>query len=797
MKNWGTMMASTAILLTAQAWADEEQNNTTANKQAKSRPQLEEIIVTAQKRAERLQDVPVSVSAFSAHELADISFDDVDDLVDYVPSLTVGTNVSPLSTSFRIRNVGKFSSIPSFEPAVGLFIDGAFRARSGLGLGDIVDVSAVEVLKGPQSTLYGKNVSAGVISVATQQPTREFEAMIETTIGDTNLRQTKGYVSGPLSGKISGRLSAVTTRSDAYMENLIGEDHNDRGSDALRAQLLFDHNDEFSSRLIIGYVDKDLHPKQGDVFVSPATTEIIRNAGGQVTNNDPRDGVVEYDDFNRFTMEALDIILNNTYQTDDWSLTSITSYDTYDALSALHDAEQMSLSIAIYDDTQIGRTFSQEIRFDTNLGNNANLLAGLYYYENLFRQGDTGRPEFVLEEEIEELGDAIAKYVATHSGPTPGGVLPAPIPGPPVPLIGVEGDKGDFLATLNTTAFGVFSKFDYQISEAWGSSLGLRYSQERKAGSLVQSLELSPLGCVPPLNASFICSVTPENNNFAKTTTFSAVTGALQTNYRITDDFMVYATASTGFKSGGYSLQNGTAPAALRPYNSEEIANYEIGWKAEFFDNRARLNGALFNTEYKDYQEASYKGLFFVVNTAELVTVKGFEVDGTYILNDNFTLGLDIAYVDSIYDKYTQGQCYYGRTPDNADGQCDLSGENLPVGAKFNGLASIQWETDLFQGSVYSRADYIYKSAVNSSSEIDPRHDQPALARINLKLGWRSADWDISLGVKNATNEEYVDQSANANVLTPIDAAVSSPVGSYQNYIGDPREVALSMRLTF
>jgi outer membrane receptor protein involved in Fe transport len=110
---------------------------------------------------------------------------------------------------------------------------------------------------------------------------------------------------------------------------------------------------------------------------------------------------------------------------------------------------------------------------------------------------------------------------------------------------------------------------------------------------------------------------------------------------------------------------------------------------------------------------------------------------------------------------------------------------------------SIQWETDLFHGSVYSRTDYIYKSAVNSSSEIDPRHDQPILARINLKLGWRSADWDISLGVKNLTNEEYVDQSANANVLTPIDAAVSSQVGSYQKYIGDPGEVTLSMRLIF
>jgi outer membrane receptor protein involved in Fe transport len=246
-------------------------------------PQLEEIVVTAQKREENLQEVPVAVSAFTAAQLKNISFNDVSNLVGYVPSLNVGTNVSPLSTSFRIRNIGKFSSIPSFEPAVGLFIDGAFRARSGLGLGDLVDVSSIEILKGPQSTLYGKNVSAGVISVNTQAPTREFEGMIETTVGDYNLRQFKGYVSGPLSERFSARLSAVSTRAGPHMQNLVGIAEDDRGSDAIRGQLLFNVTDQLSSRLIVGYVHKDLHPKQGDVFYSPAVTEIIRDAGGQVT----------------------------------------------------------------------------------------------------------------------------------------------------------------------------------------------------------------------------------------------------------------------------------------------------------------------------------------------------------------------------------------------------------------------------------------------------------------------------------------------------------------------------------
>ena len=766
-----------------------EQPTAAAATPARRGAQLEEIIVTAQKRAESLQNVPVSVSAFTSKELADISFNDVGDLTAHVPSLSVGTNVSPLSTSFRIRNVGKFSSIPSFEPAVGLFIDGAFRARSGLGLGDLVDVAAVEVIKGPQSTLYGKNVSAGVISVSTQAPTTEYEAMSEISVGSDALRQFKGYISGPITDQVGGRLSVISTKSGPFMHNLVGTDEDDRGSTAIRGQLSYTQGG-LSSRLIVGYVDKDLHPKQGDVFVSDANIAIIRNAGGQVTNNNPKDRIVEYDGFNRFTLTGTDVIFNNVYQADGWSLTSISSYDEYNALSALHDVEQLSLAIADYDDTQKGRTFSQELRLDTSFNDRLRFLGGLYFLDGTFQQGDASRPEFILQDKIEELGDSIARYIARVPpilGPSPA----------PVPLIGVAGDKGNFLAKLGTRAYGIFSKFDFKINEAWDASLGLRYSAERKAGSLVQSYELSPLGCVPPLNANFICAVTPQDNNFAKTKTFSAVTGAFQTSYRLAEDFMVYGTVSTGFKSGGYSLQNGIALPELRPYGNEKIANLELGWKTEFLDNRARLNGAIFRTRYKDYQEASFLGLYFVVNSAESVSVTGMELDGELVITEHLSSSVSLEYVDSLYDTYTRGQCFYGRPADNADGQCNLSGQNLPAAYKLKGVASLSWESDFKNGSFYARGDYLYTGKNNSSSELDPRFDQPAFNLFNLKVGWRSKRLDFSLGGKNIFDQLYVDQSANANVLTPIDRAVSSPVGSYQNYIGSPRELTATLRLFF
>ncbi len=766
--------------------------------------QLETVIVTAQKRSDPLQDVPASVTAFTAKDLERISFNDVSDLVAYVPALSVGTNVSPLSTSFRLRNVGKFSAIPSFEPAVGLFIDGAFRARSGLGLGDIVDVTSVEVLKGPQSTLYGKNVSAGVISIATEGPTESFEAMTEASVGNYNLRQFKGYVSGPLLGGLKGRLSGIYTKSGPFMKNLVGVDHDDRGSKAVRGQLAYDFSNGLSSRLIVGYVDKDLHPKQGDTFASDANIEIIRNAGGQVTNNNPRDGIVEYDDFNRFTLTATDVIFNNTYKAENWSLTSISSYDEYDALSALRDAEQMSLSTAIYDDTQIGSNISQELRLDTRVTDRVKFLGGLFLLKSHFRQGDPNRPEFVLEDQVEELGNSIASYIAAHPEGQADGAPGLPVtptipivPGMPLPLIGVEGDQGNFLAILNTRAYGIFSKIDIELTDALDVSLGVRYSAERKAGSLVQSYTLSPLGCVPPVNANFICAVTPQGNDFAKTRTFSGLTGAFQASYHFTKNFMVYGTLSNGFKSGGYSLQNGTAPADFRPYGSERIINVDAGFKSEFFKKRVRINAAVFRTRYKDYQEASYRGLFFVVNSAESVSVTGMELDTEFLLAKSLTASLGLQYVDSKYDTYTSGQCFYGRTPDNDRGQCDLSGQKLPTAATVKGLASLEWERRLGQGKFYSRGDYSHTGKANSSSELDPRFNQPALGLINVKLGWRTSQADVSVGAKNLTDQKYVDQSANANVLTPIDTAVGSPVGSYQNYVGTPREIELSLKLTF
>ena len=754
--------------------------------------QLEEVIVTAQKRQEDMQTVPVSVSAITADQLTDMGFNDIGDIAAQVPSLIVLTNISPLATTFRIRNIGNAGNIPNFEPATGLFIDGAFRARSGIGIGDLVDVSSVEVLKGPQSTLHGKNVTAGVISVQTQGPTEQLEAMFEVNLGSDELRQVKSYVSGPLNNWLSGRLSFVDSRRGELIDNVAGPGADDLNSYAVRGQLRADFSDALSARLIMGYAEKDMNTLTGDVFLSEASQRIVRNAGGSVTiPNDPSDRLIEYADESFYKGDSNDIILNISYLGDGYSLTSISSYDDYDGLNFVGDVEQSSLKVADFNDRQRGSSYSQEFRIASDGGNDFNWLFGGYYFSNEFIRGDKSLPEFIATEDVEAYGDAIVDELISR-GALPLNLLPLVIP-----AFGVEGDRGDYYITQDTSNIGVFAKFDYEFNEKWKGAVGIRYSYEDKHGVVTQTTQLSPLGCVPPLNTNLLCQVTPDGNDFDQKDAFEAVTGSLSASYFLSSDTMFYGSLSSGFKSGGFSLQNGTSTDELRPFDEENVINLELGAKTEFLDRRARVNASIFHTEYKDFQNASYAGLVFIVNNAELVTVDGIEIDSTMILTENMMATFNLAYIDTLYDKYTGGQCFYGRSPDNDAGQCDLSGEGLPSGTKFKANIALNWRRPFSGGDLYSRLDHVYSSSANASSSLDPQFDMPASNVTNLRFGWRNESLDFAVWGKNITDEVIINQVTPANIHTVVDERVGSPEGSYQAFTLPQRTVGITARYTY
>ncbi|MFT5888914.1 MAG: iron complex outermembrane receptor protein [Zhongshania sp.] len=753
-------------------------------------PVLEEVVVTAQKRSESLQDVPVAVSALSADDLQESGFRDISDVSALVPSLYILTTEQPMSTAVRIRGIGNAANVPTFEPAVALYIDGAFRSRSGIGLGDIVDVQSIEVLKGPQSTLYGKNASAGLIAVTSAGPSRELEAMAEFTYASDDLHQLKGYVSGPLTEKMAGRLSGSTTKRGNLTKNLSGPDSGNLNDVALRGQLQYDFTDRWTGRLIAGWLERDMNAMAADVYYSARTREMISQAGYDIRNNDPLDHVVEHNLKPLIKQDSSDAILNVQYSGEAYSFTSISSFDMYDSEKYMYNVELMPINIASNFDKHAGESISQEFRIASEGSESLRWMTGLYYYYNDFQRGDWDRPFLRMEDQVEEYGTIVAQYFV-------GATVPLPTPSPvQTPILGVEGDEGYYRAEQQTTSYGIFAQADFDLSEKWNLSLGLRYSDEAKDG-YIATYNTTQNGCSAPFDTNPVCSVSPNVDPYNASDSWSATTGKTSLSYFATPDIMLYLTYSTGFKAGGYNLESGTVPTELRTFDPEDVQNFEFGWKAEFWDQRARLNGAIFHTIYDGQQNASFVGLTFVVNSADQVVMDGAEIEALFLLSDRFTASLSATVLDVVYESYDGGQCYYGREPDNEFGQCDLSGEKLPFTPSLAGNASLRYNQPLFTGELYSRLAYRYQGSTAYIPDLDPRHYEPAYGIVDARLGWRGSNVDLAVWVKNLTDEQYASAIGPATFHAVFDANVGSSEGSYQAFLGDPRSVGITLRLNY
>jgi outer membrane receptor protein involved in Fe transport len=759
---------------------------------------LEEIVVSARKQSELIQDVPIAVSALSADQLAVAGVRDVADLSTLVPSLAVTANSNPFTTSFKIRRIGNEGNIPDFEPDTGLFIDGAFRSRSGLGLGDLVDIDRIEVLRGPQSTLYGKNVTAGVVSVTTAEPSQTFGAMGEVTAGNNGYQQFRGYVNGGLTDTLSGRISLSGTKQDAIQDNTVGDDGNDLDQYAWRGQLLFQPNDALRGRLIVAHSYRDMKPLMGDMHYGPTVKAVVNgvvngaatnpaglapadgviNAGARpITDNDPSDRSVQFTEALTFAQKADDFIASVEYQNDSFTLTSISSYDNYQVIQNWNDAGQTGLDLVSYRDTQRGYTFSQEFRIDALLTTTLNAQAGVFYYDNNFRRGDPSRDEFVTGSAIDELG----------------------VVGSPqhLPVFGLPGDTGNYYEAADSESTGVFTQGAWSATDDLTLTLGLRYTHESKDVTLTDTSHttLSP-GLVALLTSvgkpPLVNTLTPASASFSADNSWNAVTGSFNAEYHLDPDSMLYGTVATGFKGGGYNGGFGNTPFAKRAFGDERVIHYELGAKTEVA-KRVRLNAAAFLTEYDDYQAASFVGLQFLVNNAEKVIVKGVETDVIAKVTDDITIDAAASYADAYYDKYTQGSCYSGRPENTAPARpCDLSDKTLPFAPTLTANAGVQWEHGFGPGTLYSRLDTNWTGSQNVTTELDPNHgEKGGYALMNFRLGWKQDQWDVSGWVRNLGDKTYVTQNAQSNIFAGLQD------GSYQSYLGAPRSFGVTARAKF
>ena len=726
-----------------------------------SSQKIEEIVVTAARREQLFQDVPMAVSALSSQHMLDAGITQFQDIASQVPSLEIEGNTNPYVTSLRIRGMGNLANIPNFEPAVGLFVDGAYRSRSGVAMGDLLDVERIEVLRGPQSVLYPKNVTAGVVNVITQRPTDQFSAWAGTSFGNQAYWQLQGGINGPIANGVRGRLAAMTSERDGSFNDIVNGTHSG-GSQrtALRGQLEFDLGDRATLRLIAGYSAKNGDCCSPDVLLGPFSQHLL-GLLHRPLDTDPLNRTTAYSDPYTFAGTQYDLLAELTYKFDWAVLTSTTSFDHFDVRSQF-DAEQTALSLAVFHDRQASDAFGQEFRLSSRGEGPVSWMTGAYFYGNDFTRGSLSpsEPTLVLGRDV----------VALHAVGVPG----------------TPGDQSSFESRNDTRHWSVFGQVDWKVMDRTTLTAGARYIEEQKSIDARSTMQVASV----PSFAMTTTVPTPVVGDFST----SGTAWNLSALYDIADGSTVYATVSEGYKAGGYNGDwdaTGSLTADKRKFGDEKALNLEAGLKSRFWNGRATLNLSAFHSDFDHFQNASFLGVNFLVRNAEKVISQGLELDGSVRPITGLTFDYAVTYLDAKYDKFTQGACYFGRTPSNAaEHTCDLSGDALPNAPKWRSNLGAQFDQPLGAGTGFFRMDWAYSSEQNVDSALDPRALQGAYSLYSARVGWHNERLRVSVWGENLADKTVKTTAGPQTVFGSID-------GGMQFYLNEPRTYGLTLEMRF
>lgn len=712
---------------------------------------LEEIIVTASKRTESLQDVAITVTAFSEQTIQDANITSADDLAILAPSLSVTTNNQPFTAAVRIRGIGTSQTDIALEPSVGIFIDDVYLNRSGLGMSDLTDIERIEILHGPQGTLYGKNTNAGAISVYTKRPNREeYEGYIEATYGNYNMQKYIAAASGPITDTLAFRLSGTVHERDGYIENRgSGDDLNDANDWNVIGKLLYEPTDKLSILLNGSYVDRDLSCCAADAEQGDSVNEQLIAEGLKPDKNDPFDYETAVDVENAFYIEASSLSMVIDYQRDWGTIKSITAWTDSDGGNS-YDIDRSELDVMSYvGATSSGDTLSQELRFTSETGDNFDYQLGFFYYESTTKGGE-GQPFVFLGEDFLTQGNAQDGLLES---------LPEGIPS--LAFIAQPGDQLRATTQLDTRNVAAFGQATWHISDRWRLTGGLRWTDEEKDADLnVQIDSTAPSDAL--LGLSFLTTVsTPIDEEFTRST--DDVNWLVNTSFDLHDDTLLFASIATGSKSGGFNTVNGTPEE--REFEDEDTVSYELGIKSTLLDARMRVNAAAFFTEIDDYQfqQQVEAGIGSIVSNQAAVEVSGLDLEIQALPLPNLTLSAGLLYLANY--EITDGP---------------QEGQDLAFTAQYSYNLSATLVLPLLDGVMYLRTDYSYMDdhVTGSGIEIAER-DLQDREDLNAKLGWRNKHWNVSVWGKNLTDDEYAGLTAATFPPTSMNAYFLVPPRTY------------------
>ncbi|MFT4997345.1 MAG: iron complex outermembrane receptor protein [Chitinophagales bacterium] len=776
---------------------------------------LEEVIVTAQKRAQNLQDVPISVQAFTGQALSDSGIFDMFDLQANAPGLTVDQNQNATTSNFSIRGIGTGGNNFGFESSVGLYVDGVYRSRQSSMINQLVDIQSVDILRGPQGTLFGRNTLSGAIQFTTVKPDHDGSGFGEVVVGNYGLLNLSGAVSiSAIEDELAFRLTGFSSDRDGYIDNISpsnpsSEEMNDRDRFGFRVQALWTPNEDLSIHVIADYAELDevccgstvlydnnrVDQRVGQptpvTANGPGSDSYFEGKGGTFISEDRRyDNILAHSFLPQSTSEDSGLSVQVDWNIDDLTLTSITAYRSFDLTDHI-DADFSDLD-GLEDTSDAEQDqFSQEFRL-SYIGEKLNYVVGANY----FQQSLDSLTRLDFGEDTEFFAGVFSGlFPASGAG---GLVFPA------------DGFAYD-INEQDHKSWAVFGQADYALTDTLTLTAGLRYSDEHKELSTQYFESGNEIG----FNLSDF-PATQKRSNVDETLDEDQTTGTVKLSWFMTDDIMLYGSYTTGFKAGGTNTDR-IDPAFDQSFDAETSTSYELGMKAEFPDQGLRLNVAVYQADIEDQQVGSFDGGGFNVQNAAAADTYGLEVDMLWQATESTTVNFAYSKTIADFDEFEKGNCwsttpFRNGTPDpqarilNADGVtsraavtdeekfapdfCDRTGGRLAVNPEDKFIVGVRQEFNVSDSTLaYGMVEYSYVGDMFLNASNDPLTKQDAYNTVNLRLGLNLEDYqtEITLWGRNIMDEEYLG--------TSFDAVLQS--GKQGAYNREPRTYGLTVNKKF
>ena len=671
--------------------------------------QVEEIVVTARKTSEKLQKVPASISVVSAKKIADAGLNEFKDIVGTVPNVAFGGGIaSAVQGQIGIRGISTLVRNIGVESGVGFYVDGVYLGRPENYNQELIDVDRVEILRGPQGTLFGKNTIAGVFNIATKRPGDENEGEVRLQVGDYGLVRVQGYAMGPLSDTLGGKIALGYVARDGFYQHQTG------GKD-------LDTLDVLSGRLQLFYTPS-------------AATTVILSADGLRDRGEPVFFQVKDLAGVNSVMETTPFTVNNNradyldrdnygfsltvrHDFEDMTLTSISAYRSSSYQASLDDDQELidNLSSDLWGDETT--YFSQELRLSGTIGEKLSYIVGAYYFD-----------QKITTDRILTIG------------------LGFGIPGDPALTT---------VGEVKTQSYAVFGNLDYAITDKLKLSLGLRYSSEDKDVAFVQDDRDGIFQLLGLPSLAYTASTSDED-----------VSPTLSLSYQATDEIMLYARAAKGFKSAAFNvdLVGSTDGLAAGPENA---TSYEAGIKSDLFDRRVRANLSIFTTNYDDMQVSQLLGSGVTLNNAGKATISGAELEITAYITPNLLVEASAGYVNAEYDEFQN--CTVPTSL--GGGSTDCSGNQVIGAPDWTTHAAVEYDHPLEMGELVARLDFTGQTPVYYEATNSPRFRTDGRSVFDARIGLRTERYDIFAWVQNVGDEvyeTYTDDRSAVGVLKTI-----------------------------